>query len=78
MQNIKRVGFHYKKTELTKKNALQNEENIQLIGFGTFNLRKLDTREGRNLQTENSIGVPASKVPAFKTGKALKNAVKTE
>ncbi|OOR61478.1 DNA-binding protein [Bacillus mycoides] len=55
--------------------ALQNGDNVQLIGFGSFEVRERATREGRNPQTGESITIPARKVPAFKAGKALKEAV---
>lgn len=58
--------------------ALQNGDNVQIIGFGTFEVRERTAREGRNPQTGESITIPASKVPAFKAGKALKEAVKAE
>ena len=56
--------------------ALQNGEKIQLIGFGTFEVRERAARKGRNPRTKGDIEIPASKVPAFKAGKALKDAVK--
>ncbi|MCC9623684.1 HU family DNA-binding protein [Thalassospira sp. MA62] len=56
--------------------ALQNGEKIQLIGFGTFEVRERAARKGRNPRTKEDIEIPASKVPAFKAGKALKDAVK--
>jgi len=56
--------------------ALQNGEKIQLIGFGTFEVRERAARKGRNPRTKEDIEIPASKVPAFKAGKALKYAVK--
>ncbi|MED3088226.1 HU family DNA-binding protein [Bacillus toyonensis] len=60
------------------QHALQNGDNVQLIGFGTFEVRERAAREGRNPQTGESMTIPASKVPAFKAGKSLKEAVKTE
>ena len=76
--------------ELTKKDAtaavdalfetisktLAKEEKIQLIGFGTFEVRERSARKGRNPQTGEEIDIAASKVPAFKPGKELKEAVK--
>lgn len=56
--------------------ALQKGDNVQLIGFGTFEVRERSAREGRNLQTGEFITIPARKVPAFKAGKALKAALK--
>ena len=51
-------------------------EKVQLIGFGNFEVRKRAARKGRNPQTGKEIKIKASKVPAFKAGKALKEAVK--
>ena len=47
-----------------------------MIGFGTFEVRHRAARKGRNPQTGDEIEIPASEVPAFKPGKALKEAVK--
>ncbi|ALC81425.1 MULTISPECIES: non-specific DNA-binding protein Hbs [Bacillus] len=55
--------------------ALKSGEKIQLIGFGNFEVRERSARKGRNPQTGEEIEIPASKVPAFKPGKALKDAV---
>jgi DNA-binding protein HU-beta len=49
---------------------------VQLIGFGTFEVRKRAARKARNPQTGDEIKIKATKVPAFKAGKALKDAVK--
>lgn len=57
-------------------NALAKGEKVQLIGFGNFEVRHRAARKGRNPQTGEEIEIPASKVPAFKPGKALKEAVK--
>lgn len=57
-------------------NTLAKEEKIQLIGFGTFEVRERAARTGRNPQTGEEIQIAASKVPAFKPGKELKEAVK--
>lgn len=56
--------------------ALKKGDKVQLIGFGTFEVRERAAREGRNPATGKSIKIAASKVPAFKAGAALKNAVK--
>ncbi|TSO25486.1 HU family DNA-binding protein [Lactobacillus sp. LL6] len=56
--------------------ALSNGEKVQLIGFGSFEVRERAARKGRNPQTGAEITIPATKVPAFKPGKALKDAVK--
>lgn len=78
------------KTGLTKKDSekavnafgeavtefLAKKEKVQLIGFGTFETRARAAREGRNPQTGKTIKIKATTVPAFKAGKALKDAVK--
>ncbi|AXY25845.1 DNA-binding protein [Suicoccus acidiformans] len=78
------------KTNLTKKDAtsaveavfetieeaLADGERVQVIGFGTFEVRERAARKGRNPQTGDEIDIPATKVPAFKAGKSLKEAVK--
>ena len=78
------------KTGLTKKDSnaaveavfdsiqefLAEEEKVQLIGFGTFEVRERAARKGRNPQTGEEIQIPATKVPAFKAGKNAKEAVK--
>ena len=48
---------------------------VQLVGFGSFETKKRDARVGRNPRTKEEIQIPASRVPAFKAGKALKDAV---
>lgn len=55
--------------------ALQKGEKVQLVGFGTFEIRERSARTGRNPRTNSEIEIPASKSPAFKAGKALKDAV---
>ena len=78
-----------KKAELTQKDteaavnaffstvqeSLAAGENVQVIGFGTFEVRERAGRVGRNPQTGEEIQIAAAKVPAFKPGKALKDAV---
>ncbi|MFA8437993.1 HU family DNA-binding protein [Pueribacillus sp. YX66] len=77
-------------TELSKKDAtkaveavfdsitdsLRQGQKVQLIGFGNFEVRERAARKGRNPQTGEEIDIAASKVPAFRPGKALKEAVK--
>ncbi len=77
------------KSELSKKDAekavnaavaavtesLAKGESVQLIGFGTFEVRDRAERQCRNLRTGETMTVPATKVPVFKAGSALKNAV---
>ncbi|WEV45626.1 HU family DNA-binding protein [Streptococcaceae bacterium ESL0687] len=78
------------KAELTKKDAelavnavfasitdfLAEGDKVQLIGFGTFETRERAARTGRNPQTGKTLEIAATTVPAFKAGKALKDAVK--
>lgn len=56
--------------------ALAKGDKVQLIGFGTFEVRERAAKEGRNPRTGETIKIAAAKVPAFKAGAALKNAVK--
>jgi DNA-binding protein HU-beta len=77
------------KTGDTKKNAeaslnafveavtesLKKGDKVQLVGFGSFEVRKRAARKGRNPQTKEEIKIPASKAPVFKAGKALKDVV---
>jgi DNA-binding protein HU-beta len=58
------------------KDALAKGDKVQLIGFGTFEVRARAAKEGRNPKTGETIKIAAAKVPAFKAGKALKDAVK--
>ena len=74
------------KTEMSKKNAekavaamletvaetLAAGEKVQLVGFGTFELRERDARTAKNPRTGETVEVAASRVPAFKAGQALK------
>ncbi len=55
--------------------ALVDGDKVQLVGFGTFEVRARDARTGKNPGTGEVIKIAASKVPAFKAGKALKDAV---
>jgi DNA-binding protein HU-beta len=55
--------------------ALRKGEQVTVVGFGTFLVRKRDARAGRNPQTGATIQIAASNAPAFKAGKALKDAV---
>jgi DNA-binding protein HU-beta len=56
--------------------ALQGGDKVQLVGFGNFEVRERTARKGRNPQTGKEIDIPASKSPAFKPGKALKDGIK--
>ena len=76
-------------TELSKKDAtkavdavfdaiaeaLQSGDKVQLVGFGNFEVRERQARKGRNPQTGEEIDIAASKMPAFKPGKSLKDLV---
>ena len=55
--------------------ALSDGEKVQLVGFGSFEVKKREARVGRNPKTKEAIEIPASKVPVFKAGKALKDVV---
>ncbi|UOR12115.1 HU family DNA-binding protein [Halobacillus amylolyticus] len=77
-------------SELSKKNAgkavdsilesiteaLSNEDSVQILGFGNFEVKERSARKGRNPQTGEEIEIAASKAPGFKPGKSLKEAVK--
>jgi DNA-binding protein HU-beta len=56
--------------------ALANNDKVALVGFGTFEVKNRAERTGRNPQTKEAIVIPASKVPSFKAGKALKDSVR--
>ena len=80
------------KTQISKKNAekalnsfvetitgaLTDGEKVQLIGFGTFDVKKRPARTARNPRTGAEIKIAASKAPSFKAGKALKDKVNTK
>ena len=55
--------------------ALKSGDSVSLVGFGTFSVKERAARTGRNPQTGATIQIKASKVPGFKAGKALKDAV---
>ena len=57
------------------KKALKKGDTITLVGFGTFSVRKRAARQGRNPQTGATIKIKAAKVPKFRPGKALKDAL---
>lgn len=89
MNKTELISYVAEATELTKKdatkaveavfeaieNALKNGDKVQLIGFGNFEVRERAARKGRNPQTGEEIEIAASKIPAFKPGKSLKDAV---
>jgi len=58
------------------KKALKKGDKVTLVGFGTFSVARRKARKGRNPQTGAEIKIPATKVPKFSAGKALKSAVK--
>ncbi len=55
--------------------ALAKDDKVQIIGFGTFEVKAREERKGRNPQTGAEITIPASKTPVFKAGKSLKDIV---
>jgi DNA-binding protein HU-beta len=59
----------------TVQKALKNGDDVSVVGFGTFTVRERAARTGRNPRTNEEINIPASKIPAFKAGKGLKDAV---
>ena len=89
MNKTELVAAIAKKTELSKKDAekalkaftdvvaeeLKKGEKIQLVGFGTFEVRQREAREGRNPRTGETMTIAASKAPAFKASSALKNVI---
>lgn len=75
-------GFSKKDTEKavnsfmeTVNEALVKGEKVQLVGFGTFEVKQRKERKGRNPKTQEEMMIPASKAPVFKAGKALKDMV---
>ena len=58
--------------------SLSKNQNVTLVGFGTFQVKGRSAREGRNPKTGETIQIEACKVPSFKAGKALKDAVNTK
>jgi DNA-binding protein HU-beta len=56
-------------------NALKSDDQVVLVGFGTFSVKERAARTGRNPQTGEPIQIAAAKIPSFKAGKALKDAV---
>ena len=90
MNKTELINAVAEKAGLSKKNAeaavnatlaaiterLKAEEKVQLVGFGSFEVKHRAERTGLNPRTGDSVTIAASKVPAFKAGKALKDAVK--
>ena len=56
--------------------ALKKGDKVQLVGFGSFEVKERAARKGRNPKTKEEITIPASKVPGFKAGRGLKDAIK--
>lgn len=89
MNKAELIASVAEKAELTKKDAekavaallatvegaLASGDKVQLVGFGTFEIRERAARKGRNPQTGEEINIAAAKVPVFKAGKALRDAV---
>lgn len=65
--------MHYLKSEAKKDE--DNRDNVQLIGFGTFEVKDRSARKGRNPQTGEELQIPARKVPVFRSGKSFKETV---
>lgn len=90
MNKTELVASIAEKANITKKDAeralaafvdtvvaeLKAGEKVQLVGFGTFEVRERAARQGINPQTKQAITIAASKNPVFKAGAALKNAIK--
>jgi len=90
MNKTELIAAIAEKAELSKKDAekalaafvesvegaLAKNDKVQLVGFGTFEVKTRAARKGRNPRTKQEITIPASKAPAFKAGKAFKDAIK--
>lgn len=72
-QEVVKVTVNELFEEITS--ALAKGESVQLVGFGTFEVRERAARTGRNPKTGEDIQIPASRLPAFKAGKTLKDIV---
>jgi DNA-binding protein HU-beta len=57
------------------QDALTKGDKVSLVGFGTFEVRSRAARTGRNPQTKEEIKIPATRVPAFRAGKSLKERI---
>ena len=89
MNKTELVAAVSEKTGIAKKDAeravsamfetitaqLMNGQKVQISGFGTFEIKEREARIGRNPRTKEAIEIPASKAPAFKASKALKDTV---
>ena len=63
------------KAGLSRTEAVVKGDKVQLVGFGSFETKQREARTGRNPKTKETIEIPATRVPVFKAGKALKDAV---
>ncbi len=70
---IKEAGVAYDAFVEVVTDAMKKGEKVQLVGFGTFEVREKAAREGINPQTKEKVSIPASKAPALKFGKAYKD-----
>ena len=59
----------------TITDCLKDGDKLTFVGFGTFSVKDRAARQGRNPRTGGTINIPAAKIPAFKAGKALKDAL---
>ena len=89
MNKTERIAVVAEKSGITKKDAervvsatfetiaaeLKKNEKVQISGFGIFEVKEREARVGRNPRTKEAIQIPASKAPAFKASKALKDLV---
>ena len=60
----------------TLQTALKSGDKVQLLGFGTFEVKERAARTGRNPRTKETVEIPASKAPVFKAGQAFKDAIR--
>ena len=89
MNKAELIAAVAEKTGLTKKDSeravnatfqaitdtIETGEKVQLVGFGVFDVKNREARVGRNPKTKEEIRIPASRVPVFKAGKALKEII---
>lgn len=92
MNKTELVNAIAEKSDLAKKDAdcalnalldvmtdtLKQDDKVQLIGFGTFEVKECAPRRGRNPQTQEEIEIPASRLPVFKAGKILRDSIRNE
>ena len=89
MNKVKLIAQIAEKSGLSKKDAekalaavidtiteaVSNGDKVQLVGFGSFEVKQREARVGRNPKTKEAIEIPATRVPVFKAGRALKDSV---